>query len=304
MAAHKDEKVPASGVATRSLSAPNNGSPVDVNGCTYHNHGAFVSASAFPVATPQAFAFNGYTYHNYGAFVSAPAFPAATPQAFAYVPCEVTAVPRWPNGQVIEAWQRAPLVHPAYYAMLGVLQPIQMAEVMVPAPISVVPCSLYQVVNVTWAAEQDQSQTQSAIPAAQTPMPTAPAYVVQRGASATSRAATQVTDFPVPVHTAAGAVPAASMPATNQQGVSGARRMMPSQMTVDDVAVFIGQLRGCAPYVEVFRRHQVDGQALLLMCMHHLILDMQIKFGPALKIEAAIKSLKRAEEKGLMRPPL
>lgn len=280
MAAHKDEKVPASGVATQSLSAPNNGSPVDVNGCTYHNHGAFVSASAFP---------------------------AATPQAFAYMPCEVTAVPSLPNGQVSEASQRAPLGHPAYYAMLGVLQPIQMAEVMVPAPISFVPCSLYQLTYLTSAAEQDQSQTQSAIPAAQTPMPTAPACAVQRGASATSRATTQVTHFPVPpvpVHIAAGAVPAAPMPTTTQQGMSGARRrVMPSQMTADDVAMFIGQLPGCARYVEVFRRHQVDGQALLLMCMHHLILDMQIRFGPAVKIEAAIKRLKREEQEGLMRPP-
>lgn len=279
MAAHKDEKALASGVATLSLSAPNDGSSADVNGCTCHNECAFVSASAVP---------------------------AATPQPFAYMPREVTGVLLPPYG---EALQRLPLVHPVYYAVLGVFQPIQIAEVIVPAPISVVPSPLYQVVNLAYAAEQDYSQTQWAIPAAHCAgtMPTAPTCAVHRGASATSTADTQVTDFPVPpvpVHTAAGAEPAASMPSTTQQGVSGARtRVMPSEMTVDDVAMFIGQVSGCALYAEAFRRHHVDGQALMLMCKHHLILDMQIKLGPALKIEAAIKYLKRQEEEGLMRPP-
>lgn len=283
MAAHKDEKALASDVATLSLSAPNDGSSVDVNGCTCHECQC--------------------------AFVGASAVPAATPQPFAYMPREVTAVLHPPYGEVSEALQRLPLVHPVYYAVLGVFQPIQLAQVIVPAPICVVPCPLYQLVNLASAAEQYQSQTQWAIPAAHCTamMPTTPACAVHCGASATPTGATQVTDFPVPpgpVHTAAGAEPAASMPSTTQQGVSGDRtRVMPSQMTVDDVAMFIGQVSGCARYAEAFRRHQVDGQALMLMCKHHLILDMRIKLGSALKIDAAIKRLKRQQEEGLMRPP-
>ncbi|KAL1484929.1 hypothetical protein MTO96_032278 [Rhipicephalus appendiculatus] len=95
-------------------------------------------------------------------------------------------------------------------------------------------------------------------------------------------------------------------PVTTQQGMSDARaRRFPelhTQMTVDDVASYIGQLPGCARYAETFRRHQIDGKALLLLHEHHLTLKMNIALGPALKIVAAINWLRLQEKKKSARP--
>ena len=55
---------------------------------------------------------------------------------------------------------------------------------------------------------------------------------------------------------------------------------------------FIQSMQGCAPYADVFRSQEIDGQALLLLKEDHLMSAMNMKLGPALKICARINSLK------------
>lgn len=60
---------------------------------------------------------------------------------------------------------------------------------------------------------------------------------------------------------------------------------------VQDVYNFITSLPGCGSYAEEFRSQEIDGQALLLLKEDHLMSNMNIKLGPALKICARIKTL-------------
>ncbi len=51
---------------------------------------------------------------------------------------------------------------------------------------------------------------------------------------------------------------------------------------------------GVASCSEVFRREEIDGAALMLLEEDHLVKSLEIKLGPAVKIVAALKALKRS----------
>ncbi|KAM4703820.1 sterile alpha motif domain-containing protein 11 [Rhinophrynus dorsalis] len=61
-----------------------------------------------------------------------------------------------------------------------------------------------------------------------------------------------------------------------------------SKWTVDDVCSFVGSLSGCAEYTQVFREHSIDGETLPLLTEEHLLNNMGLKLGPALKIRAQV----------------
>jgi hypothetical protein len=55
---------------------------------------------------------------------------------------------------------------------------------------------------------------------------------------------------------------------------------------------FISTLPGCESYADEFIRHEIDGQALMLLKEDHLMTAMSLRLGPALKICARINALK------------
>ncbi|XP_063292984.1 sterile alpha motif domain-containing protein 11 isoform X2 [Pelobates fuscus] len=61
-----------------------------------------------------------------------------------------------------------------------------------------------------------------------------------------------------------------------------------SKWTVEDVCSFVGSLSGCAEYTQVFREHGIDGETLPLLTEEHLLNNMGLKLGPALKIRAQV----------------
>lgn len=66
---------------------------------------------------------------------------------------------------------------------------------------------------------------------------------------------------------------------------------------VQDVYDFIRHLEGCEDAANEFRSQEIDGQALMLLKEGHLITEMHIKIGPALKICSKINELKEATGK-------
>lgn len=71
---------------------------------------------------------------------------------------------------------------------------------------------------------------------------------------------------------------------------------------VKDVRKFIGQLTDSEEIAADFESHEIDGQALMLLKEDHLIRDMSMKLGPALKIFAKLDAL-RTENPELQPPP-
>ncbi|XP_043919035.1 sterile alpha motif domain-containing protein 11 isoform X2 [Protopterus annectens] len=61
-----------------------------------------------------------------------------------------------------------------------------------------------------------------------------------------------------------------------------------SKWTVEDVCSFVSSLTGCAEYTQVFREQAIDGEALPLLTEEHLLNNMGLKLGPALKIRAHV----------------
>ncbi|XP_018083322.1 sterile alpha motif domain-containing protein 11 isoform X2 [Xenopus laevis] len=61
-----------------------------------------------------------------------------------------------------------------------------------------------------------------------------------------------------------------------------------NKWTVEDVCSFVGSLSGCAEYTQVFREHCIDGETLPLLTEEHLLNNMGLKLGPALKIRAQV----------------
>lgn len=70
---------------------------------------------------------------------------------------------------------------------------------------------------------------------------------------------------------------------------------------VKDVRKFIGQLTDSEEIAADFESHEIDGQALMLLKEDHLIRDMSMKLGPALKIFAKLDAM-RAENPELQPP--
>lgn len=66
----------------------------------------------------------------------------------------------------------------------------------------------------------------------------------------------------------------------------------PLDWTLDDVVQWIRMMPQCAPYAEMFRREEIDGRALLLLQMEHLVVHLALPAGPAAKIFEAICELR------------
>ncbi|XP_061457261.1 sterile alpha motif domain-containing protein 11 isoform X2 [Rhineura floridana] len=61
-----------------------------------------------------------------------------------------------------------------------------------------------------------------------------------------------------------------------------------SKWTVEDVCSFVGGLSGCTEYTQVFREQAIDGETLPLLTEEHLLNNMGLKLGPALKIRSQV----------------
>ncbi|KAJ7306385.1 hypothetical protein JRQ81_009731 [Phrynocephalus forsythii] len=61
-----------------------------------------------------------------------------------------------------------------------------------------------------------------------------------------------------------------------------------SKWTVEDVCTFVRGLSGCAEYTQVFREQAIDGETLPLLTEEHLLNNMGLKLGPALKIRSQV----------------
>nr|XP_056720941.1 sterile alpha motif domain-containing protein 11 isoform X2 [Euleptes europaea] len=61
-----------------------------------------------------------------------------------------------------------------------------------------------------------------------------------------------------------------------------------SKWTVEDVCSFVSSLSGCAEYAQVFREQSIDGETLPLLTEEHLLNNMGLKLGPALKIRSQV----------------
>ncbi|XP_010212473.1 PREDICTED: sterile alpha motif domain-containing protein 11 [Tinamus guttatus] len=67
-----------------------------------------------------------------------------------------------------------------------------------------------------------------------------------------------------------------------------------SKWTVEDVCSFVANLAGCTeffpgfPFLQVFREQAIDGETLPLLTEEHLLNNMGLKLGPALKIRSQV----------------
>uniref|UniRef100_A0A674MGL3 SAM domain-containing protein n=1 Tax=Takifugu rubripes TaxID=31033 RepID=A0A674MGL3_TAKRU len=69
----------------------------------------------------------------------------------------------------------------------------------------------------------------------------------------------------------------------------------PTLWTVDDVMRFIRESDPLlAPHADLFRKHEIDGKALLLLRSDAMMKYMGLKLGPALKLTFHIDKLKQA----------
>ncbi|KAG9269663.1 sterile alpha motif domain-containing protein 11 isoform X1 [Astyanax mexicanus] len=61
-----------------------------------------------------------------------------------------------------------------------------------------------------------------------------------------------------------------------------------SKWSVEEVCSFISSLAGCGEYTQVFREQAIDGETLPLLTEEHLLNNMGLKLGPALKIRSQV----------------
>ncbi|XP_023686325.2 sterile alpha motif domain-containing protein 11 isoform X1 [Paramormyrops kingsleyae] len=61
-----------------------------------------------------------------------------------------------------------------------------------------------------------------------------------------------------------------------------------SKWSVEEVCSFVGSLGGCSEYTQVFRDQAIDGETLPLLTEEHLLNNMGLKLGPALKIRSQV----------------
>ncbi|KAJ8259671.1 hypothetical protein GJAV_G00172110 [Gymnothorax javanicus] len=61
-----------------------------------------------------------------------------------------------------------------------------------------------------------------------------------------------------------------------------------SKWAVEEVCGFINGLAGCSEYAQVFREQAIDGETLPLLTEDHLLNNMGLKLGPALKIRSQV----------------
>ncbi|KAF6116003.1 Scm polycomb group protein like 4 [Phyllostomus discolor] len=89
----------------------------------------------------------------------------------------------------------------------------------------------------------------------------------------------------------------ASSPSPDGQDARRPRSRNPSTWTVEDVVWFVKDAdpQALGPHVELFRKHEIDGNALLLLKSDMVMKYLGLKLGPALKLCYHIDRLKQAK---------
>ncbi|KAM7136084.1 sex comb on midleg-like protein 4 isoform 3-T3 [Molossus nigricans] len=89
----------------------------------------------------------------------------------------------------------------------------------------------------------------------------------------------------------------ASSPSPDGQDGRRPRSRNPSTWTVEDVVWFVKDAdpQALGPHVELFRKHEIDGNALLLLKSDMIMKYLGLKLGPALKLCYHIDKLKQAK---------
>ncbi|NXA30371.1 SCML4 protein, partial [Ibidorhyncha struthersii] len=87
----------------------------------------------------------------------------------------------------------------------------------------------------------------------------------------------------------------ASSPSPEQQDTARPSSKNPLTWTVDDVVWFVKDAdpHALGPHVELFRKHEIDGNALLLLKSDMIMKYLGLKLGPALKLCYHIDKLKQ-----------
>ncbi|XP_043398687.1 sex comb on midleg-like protein 4 isoform X2 [Chelonia mydas] len=94
-----------------------------------------------------------------------------------------------------------------------------------------------------------------------------------------------------------GRLESASSPSPERQDAARPSSKNPSTWTVDDVVWFVKDAdpHALGPHVELFRKHEIDGNALLLLKSDMIMKYLGLKLGPALKLCYHIDKLKQAK---------
>ncbi|XP_039387638.1 sex comb on midleg-like protein 4 isoform X2 [Mauremys reevesii] len=94
-----------------------------------------------------------------------------------------------------------------------------------------------------------------------------------------------------------GRLESASSPSPERQDTARPSSKNPSTWTVDDVVWFVKDAdpHALGPHVELFRKHEIDGNALLLLKSDMIMKYLGLKLGPALKLCYHIDKLKQAK---------
>ncbi|KAM6323757.1 sex comb on midleg-like protein 4 [Aegotheles albertisi] len=89
----------------------------------------------------------------------------------------------------------------------------------------------------------------------------------------------------------------ASSPSPERQDAARPSSKNPLTWTVDDVVWFVKDAdpHALGPHVELFRKHEIDGNALLLLKSDMIMKYLGLKLGPALKLCYHIEKLKQAK---------
>ncbi|NWZ44733.1 SCML4 protein, partial [Brachypodius atriceps] len=89
----------------------------------------------------------------------------------------------------------------------------------------------------------------------------------------------------------------ASSPSPERQDGAGPSSKNPLTWTVDDVVWFVKDAdpQALGPHVELFRKHEIDGNALLLLKSDMIMKYLGLKLGPALKLCYHIDKLKQGK---------
>ncbi|NWI98642.1 SCML4 protein, partial [Crypturellus undulatus] len=89
----------------------------------------------------------------------------------------------------------------------------------------------------------------------------------------------------------------ASSPSPERQDMARPSSKNPSTWTVDDVVWFVKDAdpQALGPHVELFRKHEIDGNALLLLKSDMIMKYLGLKLGPALKLCYHIDKLKQVK---------
>lgn len=89
----------------------------------------------------------------------------------------------------------------------------------------------------------------------------------------------------------------ASSPSPDVPDARRPRSRNPSTWTVEDVVWFVKDAdpQALGPHVELFRKHEIDGNALLLLRSDMIMKYLGLKLGPALKLCYHIDKLKQAK---------